>query len=53
MIALSGKLSASPDQIRAIGLKAAHCINGEEKPLAEMLANTATNLQKTAAKLTL
>ena len=34
-------------------LKAAYCINAEEKPLAEMLANTAANLEKTAAKLTL
>jgi glycerate kinase len=53
VIALSGKLSASPEQLKAIGLKAAYCINAEEKPLAEMLANTAANLEKTAAKLTL
>ncbi len=52
VIALAGKLSASPDQVREIGLKAAHCINREEKPLAEMLASTAANLQKTAAELT-
>ena len=53
VIALSGKLSASPEQVKAIGLKAAHCINAEEKPLAEMLAATAANLEKTAAKLAL
>lgn len=53
VIALAGKLSASPDQIREIGLKAAYCINEEERPLAEMLAGTAGNLEKTAAKLPL
>jgi glycerate kinase len=53
VIALAGKLSASPEQIRTIGLKAAYCINREEKPLAEMLANTAANLERTAAALAL
>jgi glycerate kinase len=53
VIALCGKLSASPDQIKAIGLKAAYCINREEKPLAEMLANTASNLEQTARSLSL
>jgi len=51
VIALCGKLSATPDQVKAIGLKAAHCINSEERPLAEMLANTAVNLEKTASQL--
>ena len=51
VIALCGKLSATPEQIKAIGLKAAYCINREERPLAEMLANTAINLEKTAAAL--
>ncbi|MBW8708939.1 MAG: glycerate kinase [Alphaproteobacteria bacterium] len=51
VIALCGKLSASPEEIRAIGLKAAYSINREERPLAEMLANTAVNLEKTAASL--
>ena len=51
VIALCGKLSASPEQIKAIGLKAAYSINETEKPLAEMLAATAENLEKTAAKL--
>jgi glycerate kinase len=51
VIALCGKLSATPDQIRVIGLRTAYSINKEERPLAEMLANTATNLEKTAAEL--
>jgi glycerate kinase len=53
VIALCGKLSATPEQIKAIGLKAAWSINKEERPLAEMLANTAINLEKTAASLSL
>jgi glycerate 2-kinase len=53
VIALCGKLSASPEQIRTIGLTAAYSINKEERPLAEMLTNTAINLEKTAAALTL
>lgn len=53
VIALAGKLSATPDQIQAIGLKAAYCINREERPLAEMLASTAANLERTAAALAL
>jgi glycerate kinase len=53
VIALAGKLSATPEQIKAIGLKAAYSINREERPLAEMLANTAVNLEKTAAALVL
>jgi glycerate kinase len=53
VIALCGKLSATPEQIKAIGLKAAWSINKEERPLAEMLANTAINLEKTAAGLSL
>ena len=53
VIALCGKLSATPDQIEAIGLKAAYSINREKRPLDEMLANTAANLQRTAAELAL
>ena len=53
VIALCGKLSATPEQIRTIGLEAAYSINREERPLAEMLANTAANLEKTAAALDL
>jgi len=51
VIALCGKLSATPEQVRTIGLAAAHCINKEERPLAEMLANTAANLERTAEEL--
>jgi glycerate 2-kinase len=51
VIALCGKLSATPDQIKAIGLKAAISINTEERPLSEMLANTAINLERTAERL--
>jgi glycerate kinase len=53
VIALCGKLSASPDEIAAIGLKAAYSINREERPLDEMLANTAAYLESTAATLAL
>jgi len=53
VIALCGKLSASAEQVKAIGLKAAYSINKEERPLAQMLANTAVNLEKTAAELPL
>jgi glycerate 2-kinase len=51
VIAFCGKLSASPDEIAAIGLKAAYSINEQQRPLAEMLANTAVNLERTAAGL--
>jgi len=53
VIALCGKLSATPDQVKAIGLDAAYCINEKERPLAEMLATTAANLERTAAELKL
>jgi glycerate kinase len=51
VIALCGKLSATPEQIKTIGLKAACSINAEERPLAEMLANTAANLERAAEQL--
>jgi glycerate 2-kinase len=51
VIALCGKLSAGTDQIHAIGLKAAYSINKTQKPLDEMLAATAANLEETAASL--
>jgi glycerate kinase len=51
VIALCGKLSTTQEQIEAIGLKAAYCINKDERPLAEMLANTAANLKRMAAQL--
>jgi len=53
VIAFCGKLSASPQQVAEIGLKAAYLINTEERPLVEMLANTAVNLEKTAAALSI
>jgi len=53
VIALCGKLSATREQIGIIGLEDAYCINREERPLAEMLASTAVNLEKTAARLPL
>jgi len=53
VIALCGKLSATPEQVAAIGLQAAYSINAEERPLDEMLAATAVNLEKTAAALAL
>ena len=53
VIALCGKLSAGPAEIAAIGLRAAYSINAVERPLAEMLAATAENLEKAAAKLPL
>jgi glycerate 2-kinase len=53
VIALCGKLSATPEQVTAIGLKAAYSINKEDRPLPEMLANTAVNLEKAAAELSI
>lgn len=51
VIALCGKLSATPEQVKSIGLKAAYSINREERALTEMLANTAANLKRTAQAL--
>lgn len=51
VIALCGKLSATAEQIKAIGLKAAYCINAVEQPLPDMLAATAANLEKAAARI--
>ena len=51
VIALCGKLSATAEEIAAIGLKAAYSINTVERPLAEMLKATAKNLERTAAAL--
>jgi glycerate kinase len=53
VIALCGKLSATAEQIKAIGLRAAYSINKEERALEEMLANTARNLEQAAAELAL
>jgi glycerate kinase len=51
VIALCGKLSATPEQIKSIGLAAAYSINAVERPLPEMLAATEENLEKIAARL--
>lgn len=51
VIALCGKLSATAEQVRAIGLKDALSINEHERPLSEMLVCTAENLRRTAARL--
>ena len=53
VIALCGKLSATPKDIAAMGLKKAVCINEKPLPLAQMLAATAENLQRTAASMLL
>ncbi len=53
VIALCGKLAAAPEDVRRVGLKAAYSINESERPLAEMLAATAANLERTAARLPL
>ena len=53
VVALCGKLSATSQQIKTIGLAEAYSINREERPLAEMLANTAANLERTAEELSL
>lgn len=53
VVAFCGKLDASPADIRAVGLHAAYCINREQRPLAEMLAATARNLEETAATIPL
>ena len=51
LVAQSVRSSATPEQIGIIGLESAYCINKEEHPLAEMLADTAVNLERAAAQL--
>lgn len=51
MVALCGKLAATPAEVKTIGLKAVYVINEVEQPLAAMLAATAENLEKTAARI--
>jgi len=51
VIALCGRISASRDQLDAIGLRDAICINAAGASLPEALAQTASNLTRTAAKL--
>ena len=48
VIALCGKLEASTDQIKALGLAAAYSINSEPIDLAKALSMTAQNLRATA-----
>ncbi|HQU57754.1 MAG: glycerate kinase [Phaeodactylibacter sp.] len=48
VIALCGALLASPEEIEAIGLKAAFCIQNRPLSLAEALPETALNLERTA-----
>jgi len=50
VIAFCGRLDADPEQIRSIGLQAAHDINALDPsiPLAQKLERTATNLERTA-----
>jgi glycerate 2-kinase len=53
VVALCGKLDATPDEIKTIGLKAVYVINDKDQPLPELLAETAENLEKMAAKIPL
>jgi len=53
VVALCGKLDATEAEIKAIGLKAAYPINDKMLPLSELLAQTAENLEKTAARITI
>jgi glycerate kinase len=52
VIALCGRLSATADELRAIGLRAAYCIN-EEPTLRDALSKTAERLAATAARIPL
>jgi glycerate kinase len=51
--ALCGRLSASADELKRVGVAGAWSINDEELPLAQMLATTTANLERAAAKLPL
>jgi glycerate kinase len=51
VIALCGKLDATPEEIKTIGLKAVYTINDKDRPLPELLAATKENLEKTAATI--
>ncbi|MEO1518406.1 MAG: glycerate kinase [Bacteroidota bacterium] len=51
VVALCGRLDATDEQIRLIGLQAAHAISPRSLPLAEALAATRDNLEKAAATL--
>lgn len=51
VIAFCGRIEASPEQIRAIGLQRAICINETDRPLPELLAQTGENLERAAEKM--
>ncbi len=51
VIALCGDITATDDQLRAIGLSAAYDINPVKRPLSELLASAAAALERTAAAL--
>lgn len=53
VIALCGRVTATPEQIRAIGLHQAIDINPVQLPLPEMLARTAENLERAAFRFIL
>lgn len=50
VVALCGRLAATPEQVQAIGLQQAISINEVELPLPEMLARTEENLEQTSSK---
>jgi len=52
VIALCGRVSTTIDELRAIGLRAAHCIN-EALSMDDALAKTAERLTETAARIPL
>ncbi len=51
VIALCGRLAATPEQVQAIGLQQAISINKVELPLPEMLARTEENLERAGQEL--
>lgn len=53
VIALCGRVSATREQIAAIGLRDAVCINEPNTPLEQALRQTSANLTRTAAALVL
>lgn len=52
VIALCGALEANPEAIKALGLKAAFCIQTKPVDLPQALQETATNLTNTAFNIT-
>lgn len=51
VVALCGRLAATPEQVRAIGLQQAISINEVELPLPEMLARTEENLERVGERV--